>query len=93
MPFQPLGTAQTLNVTDAGQVISITAQPQCRIFNAGAQSVRVKFSSNAAAASDADVLVPAGLVEVFTRNGQNWLSAVCATGQISRLEIMPGQGD
>ena len=93
MPFQPAGTAQTLNVTSTATTISITSQPQCRVYNAGPDACRIKFSNGGTLATSSDVLLPKGLVEVFTRNGQDWLSAITAPTETATIEIMPGSGD
>jgi hypothetical protein len=93
MPFLPAGVAQTLNVSDTATNISISSQPQCRIYNRGPNACRVRFSTGGTLASSSDTYVPKGLVEVFTRNSQDWLSAICASGESAVLEIMPGSGD
>lgn len=93
MPFQPAGIAQTLNVNATAQIIGLATQPQCRIWNKGPNPARIRYSNNGTMATLQDMVIPNGLVEVHTRNNQDWLSAICASGETAILEIISGSGD
>lgn len=93
MPFQSFGASQTLNVTDTASTISITGVAQCRVWNKGPNPCRIRYSNSAASATSSDMVMANGLVEVHTRAGLDWLSAICSTGETAVLEITPGMGD
>ena len=93
MAFLPAGTAQTLNVTSTSSTISLASQPQCRVWNRGPNPCRIRYSNSGVAATSMDVAIPNGFVEIHTRNNQDWLSAITATGESAVLEIISGSGD
>lgn len=93
MPFQYFGPSQTINVTDVATTISLWSLPQSRVWNKGPNQCRIRYSSNAASATLSDMVMPNSFIEVHTRAGQDWLSAICASGETATLEISSGQGD
>lgn len=96
LPFSPksggAGTGQTLAVSAASASVAVdAAYPQIRIWNIGSVAARVRFTVGASTALTADMALPPGAVEVFTKGAADTLSAITASGTTT-LEITVGGG-
>ncbi len=94
MAFRKSGPSVALSVTDAGQSTTLAYNTdQARVYNEGPNDVRFTFGKGAQTVDDQSILLPAGLVEVYTINDANTFAAKCKTGETATIHIVGGQGD
>lgn len=94
MAFTSAGQSIRLAVSSAGERTNVMqSSPQCRVYNEGPGAAMIRYGVGDVNASDDDLMMPAGLVEVHTKYNNSVLAAKCAPGESTVLRIIVGSGD
>lgn len=79
-----------VTTTSAGQAIDLTSE-SLRIHNKGPSDVFVKFGVDPVTATNADMHIAPGAIETFSKDGFQYMAAICETGT-STLRVSAGMG-
>lgn len=85
-----------LVVTAGGEFVPLTGAPsasQCRVWNEGPGSVRLRYTASESKADDSDLIVPPGLIETHTKYNSTFLNAICKPGETAVIHAIAGSGD
>lgn len=97
MAWLSIGASTALAVNDTGASLPLEfTAPQCRVWNEGPAACRVRYSplgDAATMADDADMVLPAGLLEVHGKAGMRFIAARTKAGEATTLHIICGSGD
>ena len=96
LPFRLTADTITLACTAASASTTVLRQEpmQLRIYNAGPNDVFVRLGNGALTAFVAtDMPIPAGAVEIFTKNAAGSVAGICAGTGTATLDLTAGEGE
>jgi len=94
VPFGLNATTVSLSATATAQSVQgLAGASTIRVVNLGANTAFLKTGDSTVAATvTAGTPVPAGVVEVFSKSNDEYISAICASGESATLYFTFGQG-
>lgn len=94
--FRPTAETITLACTAISASTTVLRQEpmQLRIYNAGPNDVFIRLGNGALTAVVAtDMPIPAGAVEVFTKNAAGSVAGICAGTGTATVYLTAGEGE
>lgn len=94
-PFHPAGDTVKIAATAASASAALDKNSSCvRVFNAGPNICRIKFSGPSGSALPAttnDMPIAVNATEVFNKGAYTFVAAICDTGTAA-IEFTNGEG-